>query len=63
MNHSGNPAIALPLKGIEPDDGPPPSIQLVAPWWQENLLIGVSSSLEAHGLVGFTPPPIYFGEI
>jgi aspartyl-tRNA(Asn)/glutamyl-tRNA(Gln) amidotransferase subunit A len=62
VNHSGNPAIALPLKGMEPGNGPPPSIQLVAPWWQENLLIGVSSVLEGHGVVGFTPPPIFYGQ-
>ena len=59
VNHSGNPAIALPLNGMEPGDGPPPSLQLVAPWWQEDLLLGIAGHLEARGLVGFTPPPIY----
>ena len=63
VNHSGNPAIALPLKGFESGAGPPPSIQLVAPWWQEDLLVGVSTVLEEHGVVGFTPPPIFYGEV
>ena len=62
VNHSGNPAIALPLKGVEPTNGPPPSLQLVAPWWQEDLLLGIGSHLEERGVVGFTPPPIYYGE-
>ncbi len=61
INHSGNPAIALPLKGLEADDRPPPSLQLVAPWWQEDLLLRIGGYLEQRGMVGFTPPPIYFG--
>lgn len=62
VNHAGNPAIALPLRGMGPDDGPPPSIQLVAPWWQEDLLLGFGSVLEVAGVVGFSPPPIFYGE-
>ncbi len=63
VNHSGNPAIALPIKGMEPAGGPPPSLQLVAPWWQEELLLGIGVRLEERGVVGFTPPPIFYGEI
>ncbi len=59
VNHSGNPAIALPLRRFEPAVGPPPSLQLIAPWWQEDLLIGIGAHLEEQGLVGFTPPPIF----
>ncbi|HUP17048.1 MAG TPA: amidase [Acidimicrobiia bacterium] len=62
VNHSGNPAIALPLKGFESTGGPPPSLQLVAPWWQEDLLIGVGAHLEDRGVVGFIPPPIFYGD-
>lgn len=62
VNHSGNPAIALPLKETDPDAGPPPSLQLVAPWWQEELLLGVAAVLEERGVVGFTPPPIFYGD-
>ena len=62
INHSGNPALALPLRRFDPAGGPPPSLQLVAPWWQEDLLIGIGSHLEERGLVGFTPPPIFYGD-
>jgi aspartyl-tRNA(Asn)/glutamyl-tRNA(Gln) amidotransferase subunit A len=62
INHSGNPAIALPLRRFESSGGPPPSIQLVAPWWQEDLLIGIGAHLEERGVVGFTPPPIFYGD-
>jgi Asp-tRNA(Asn)/Glu-tRNA(Gln) amidotransferase A subunit family amidase len=62
INHSGNPAIALPLRRFESSGGPPPSLQLVAPWWQEDLLIGIGAHLEERGVVGFTPPPIFYGD-
>ena len=51
-----------PLKGLGSDDGPPPSLQLIAPWWQEDLLLGIAGYLEAQGLVGFAPPPIFYGD-
>jgi len=63
VNHAGVPAIAMPL-AAEPDprpDVPPPSLQLIAPWWQEDLLLGVAAQLERSGAVGFRPPPIYLG--
>jgi aspartyl-tRNA(Asn)/glutamyl-tRNA(Gln) amidotransferase subunit A len=63
VNHAGVPAIAMPL-AAEPSprpDVPPPSLQLIAPWWQEELLLGVAAHLEAAGLVAFRPPPIFFG--
>jgi aspartyl-tRNA(Asn)/glutamyl-tRNA(Gln) amidotransferase subunit A len=63
VNHSGNPAIALPLGGIGHDAGPPFSLQLIAPWWQEDLLLGVAGFLESRGTVGFVPPPHYFGTV
>jgi Asp-tRNA(Asn)/Glu-tRNA(Gln) amidotransferase A subunit family amidase len=62
INHSGNPAIALPLKRFESTGGPPPSLQLIGPWWQEDLLIGIGAHLEERGVVGFTPPPIFYGD-
>lgn len=61
VNHAGNPAIATPLKGLGSDGGPPPSLQLIAPWWQEDLLLGVAGYLEREGLVGFAAPPIFYG--
>ena len=47
------PAIALPLlrPGI-----PPPSVQFIAPWWQESLLIDIGRALEREGLVGTHRP-------
>jgi aspartyl-tRNA(Asn)/glutamyl-tRNA(Gln) amidotransferase subunit A len=62
INHSGNPAIAMPLRRFESTGGPPPSLQLVAPWWQEDLLIGIGAHLEDRGVAGFTPPPIFYGD-
>ncbi len=65
VNHAGVPAIALPL-AAEPNprpDVPPPSLQLIAPWWQEELLLGVAAHLEATGVVAFRPPPIFFGPL
>ena len=59
VNHAGVPAIAMPL-AAEPDprpDVPPPSLQLIAPWWQEDLLLGVAAHLEANGLVAFRRRP------
>jgi aspartyl-tRNA(Asn)/glutamyl-tRNA(Gln) amidotransferase subunit A len=62
VNHAGLPAVALPLIAeAEPGfRGPPPSLQLISAWWQEDLLLGVAAHLEAEGLVGFQAPPIYF---
>jgi len=63
VNHAGVPALVMPL-AAEPDprpDVPPPSLQLIAPWWQEDLLLGVAAHLEARGVVGFRPPPIFLG--
>jgi aspartyl-tRNA(Asn)/glutamyl-tRNA(Gln) amidotransferase subunit A len=54
VNHAGCPAIALPLAA---EGAPPPSIQLIAPWWQEDRLLAVSAALEGQGVIGFTSPP------
>ncbi len=49
VNLIGCPAIALPTtqKGV-----PPPSVQLLAPWWGEDLLLGAGEALERAGLIG-----------
>jgi Asp-tRNA(Asn)/Glu-tRNA(Gln) amidotransferase A subunit family amidase len=54
VNHAGCPAIALPLAA---EGNPPPSIQLIAPWWQENRLLGVAGALENEGVIAFRSPP------
>lgn len=53
VNVVGVPAISLPLTG---DGAPPVSIQLVAPWWNEETLIAVGRRLERDGLVGVRHP-------
>lgn len=63
VNHAGAPAIAMPA-ALEPEprpDRPPPSLQMIAPWWQEELLLGVAAALEERGVVGFRRPPIFLG--
>jgi Asp-tRNA(Asn)/Glu-tRNA(Gln) amidotransferase A subunit family amidase len=53
-NHSGLPAIALPL----PDPSrPPPSVQLIAPAWYEARLLEAGLALESAGLVATRKPP------
>jgi aspartyl-tRNA(Asn)/glutamyl-tRNA(Gln) amidotransferase subunit A len=58
VNHAGCPAIALPL--TQPG-APPPSVQLIAPWWEEDRLLAISGELERLGIAGFRPPPGYLG--
>ena len=53
VNHAGLPAVALPLQDA---GAPPPSIQLVAPAWQEHRLLEVSAALEKAGLVSVRLP-------
>jgi aspartyl-tRNA(Asn)/glutamyl-tRNA(Gln) amidotransferase subunit A len=54
VNHAGCPAIALPLAAA---GNPPPSIQLIAPWWRENLLLGAAAALESEAVIAFRSPP------
>ncbi|MGQ0848188.1 MAG: amidase [Actinomycetota bacterium] len=61
VNHAGIPAITVPLTIGTVDSLPPPSLQLMAPWRQEERLLGVAARLEQIGLAGFTPPPIHVG--
>ena len=57
VNQAGLPALAVPLGPGHDGEGPPPSVQLIGPWWSEATLLGVGLALERAGLVGFTPPP------
>jgi aspartyl-tRNA(Asn)/glutamyl-tRNA(Gln) amidotransferase subunit A len=56
VNHAGCPAISLPLRA---SGAPPPSVQMIAPWWREDLLLGLAATLEEAGVVGFSAPPLY----
>ena len=48
VNVLGCPAISLPLAD---EWTPPPAVQLIAPWWEEELLLDVGEFLERTGLV------------
>lgn len=54
VNQAGTPAIALP---IDAAGDPPPSVQFIAPWWQEERLLALGSALEAAGIVANRRPP------
>ena len=47
------PAISLPL---DVDGVPPPAVQLIAPWGEEELLLDLGEFLEQTGLVASRPP-------
>jgi len=51
VNHMGCPALALPLPS---EDSPPPSLQVIGPWWSEHRLLGMAMTLERHGVVSTT---------
>ncbi len=53
VNHAGAPALAMPLFG---SGSPPVSLQLIAPWWQEERLLALAAAAEHSGLVGFQTP-------
>ena len=53
VNHLGCPALALPL---DKPGRPPPSVQLIAPWWQEELLLSVGARLEQAGITAVRSP-------
>jgi aspartyl-tRNA(Asn)/glutamyl-tRNA(Gln) amidotransferase subunit A len=46
-NQMGTPALALPIAG---DGRPPPSIQVIAPWWQEAKLLAVGWAMTDAGI-------------
>ncbi len=50
VNVSGCPAISIPVPRSGQSSGVPFSLQLVAPWWREDLLLRVSSVLEREGV-------------
>lgn len=58
VNVLGCPAISLPVAA---DGTPPPAVQLVGPWWSEELLLQVGAALERSGLVTSRKPPVISG--
>ena len=57
VNAIGIPSLSMP---ITESGTPPVSLQLIGPAWSEAQLLAVARFLESHGLVGFTPPPLWF---
>jgi aspartyl-tRNA(Asn)/glutamyl-tRNA(Gln) amidotransferase subunit A len=54
VNHAGLPALAVPLSG---PGTPPPSLQVIAPWWQEHRLLEFGAFLERAELSMVSTPP------
>ena len=50
VNTSGCPAISIPVPDSHQTTGVPFSLQLVAPWWREDLLLRAAATLENEGL-------------
>lgn len=50
VNVTGCPAISIPVPRSDQTSGVPFSLQLVAPWWREDLLLRASSALERDGV-------------
>jgi aspartyl-tRNA(Asn)/glutamyl-tRNA(Gln) amidotransferase subunit A len=56
VNHTGLPAIALPL---DQDGIPPPSIQIIGSPWEEHRLLEVGMTLERGGISRYRRPPTH----
>lgn len=50
VNTSGCPAISIPVPLADQTAGVPFSLQLIAPWWKEHLLLRVAATLESAGV-------------
>ncbi len=50
VNTSGCPAISIPIPHSDQTSGVPFSLQLVAPWWQEERLLRTAAALEEAGV-------------
>lgn len=57
VNHTGLPAIALPL---DRDGVPPPSLQIIGGAWQEHRLLEIGAALEQLGITRYRRPPHAF---
>ena len=58
INTSGCPAISIPAPRPDQTSGVPFSLQLIAPWWREDLLLRTAATLERAGWPGRSWPPI-----
>jgi aspartyl-tRNA(Asn)/glutamyl-tRNA(Gln) amidotransferase subunit A len=57
VNHAGVPAIVVPLTLGDEASLPPPSLQIIAPWWRERALLALAAHLEGEGMAGLRLPP------
>ncbi|HEX5723649.1 MAG TPA: amidase [Acidimicrobiia bacterium] len=57
VNHAGLPAIVIPLTMGDEASLPPPSLQVIAPWWRERALLALADRLEGEGMAGLRLPP------
>ncbi|HJU51071.1 MAG TPA: amidase [Acidimicrobiia bacterium] len=57
VNHAGVPAIVVPLTLSAEPSLPPPSLQIIAPWWREGPLLALAARLEGEGMAGLRLPP------
>ncbi len=54
VNHLGVPALTAPLRA---SGAPPPSLQLIGPWWSEGRLLALGETLEGIDLFETPNPP------
>ena len=54
INHLGVPALTAPLRA---PGAPPPSLQLIGPWWSERRILALGETLEGIGLFETPQPP------
>lgn len=54
VNPLAVPALSVPLNAA---GSPPPSLQILGPWWSERRLLAVGRSLEATGISATIEPP------
>jgi aspartyl-tRNA(Asn)/glutamyl-tRNA(Gln) amidotransferase subunit A len=57
VNHAGLPAIVVPLTMEDQAALPPPSLQIIAPWWRERALLAFAARLEDEGMAEMRLPP------
>jgi amidase/aspartyl-tRNA(Asn)/glutamyl-tRNA(Gln) amidotransferase subunit A len=58
VNTSGCPAISIPTPRQDQTTGVPFSLQLIAPWWREDLLLRAAATLESGGLARSILAPV-----
>jgi Asp-tRNA(Asn)/Glu-tRNA(Gln) amidotransferase A subunit family amidase len=55
VNQLGVPALSVPL---DTEGSPPPSLQIIGPWWSERSLLAIGRSLESADICRPKEPPV-----